>query len=87
MKIEYVEWSNLKTRPGVWGYEEDNKMFYPFKDDGNRRYRTSLYKPDAEVSGTDTKDFVDNFKPDIDQGIFVVDPRSTDNLPLIALNS
>ena len=86
MKVSYkqrVTWGEWKNKPGIPDYDEDSKEYYVFKDDGKKRFYVYLDKSDYQTEGTYTKDFYDNFKPNIDSGNYCLEHRADDCRQLI----
>ena len=79
----YLEWTALVSIAGTWGYQQDSKKYTVFKDDGNRRFFTTLFISDIETEGSAAKDFYDNYKPSIDAGKYKLEPRSDDGVPIV----
>jgi hypothetical protein len=73
-----VTWTQLKSFTGIWGYSEDNKEYFVFKDDAKRRHGLFFDKSEYQTVGTDCKDFYDNYKTDIDNGVYHIENRRND---------
>jgi hypothetical protein len=83
MKAKWVEWIDLKEKPGVLDYNEDGKEYEPYKIDGIRSWFTSFLKSEYATEGTDCKDFYDNFKSDIDINKPALEHRSDDSRQMV----